>query len=228
MGLLSVCNTQGDSSAAALAAKYMAVLIYWSDSVLNGIVYVTPVISFGFTQVPQQTEGHVSNQYTLLLNLVASCGSPVLAEGLVFWDCKRAKRELSVSNPHCCACSHSHTQKIKDKWKTLTLGGEAAGRWMAALSSRSVFGKSRTTGSFQPTRVSSTIAKHCGRVREIFMARELRVTHRHVASMVTGDIREPRHDRSIALCSLSDARLSSPILAPHMIAQATRNKAKMC
>ncbi|KAG7217393.1 hypothetical protein INR49_021560 [Caranx melampygus] len=32
-------------------------------------------------------------------------------------------------------------------------------------SSLSVVGKSRTTGSFQPTRVSSTIAKHCGRVR---------------------------------------------------------------
>lgn len=57
---------------------------------------------------------------------------------------------------------------------------------MAGSSSQSVVGKSRTTGSFQPTRVSSTIAKHCGRVHQICVASRLQVTRGSVSEIVTG------------------------------------------
>lgn len=54
--------------------------------------------------------------------------------------------------------------------------------WRAGQSSLAVVGKSRTTGSFQPTRVSSTIAKHCGRAHHICVTSRARVT-RHVSSL---------------------------------------------
>lgn len=59
----------------------------------------------------------------------------------------------------------------------------------AGSSSRPVVGKSRTTGSFLPTGVSSTIAKHCGRGHQICVASRLQVTEIGCsASMVTADI----------------------------------------
>lgn len=93
---------------------------------------------------------------------------------------------------------------------------------VAASSSRSVVGKSRTTGSFEPTRVSSTIAKHCGRVHQ-----RLRVTAMAwPASMVTTDRSGLLAPAGVPLREAE--RLSCPILALHMIAQTARDETKMC
>lgn len=99
-----------------------------------------------------------------------------------FLKCSETARTLrggsSVLTPCCSACSHSHKwhlnlltffdTRIKKKGygpfpSTLSCSESPCGGWMGK-SSQSVVGKSRTTGSFQLTRVSSTIAKHCGRV----------------------------------------------------------------
>lgn len=101
-----------------------------------------------------------------------------------FLKCSETARTLrggsSVLTPCCSACSHSHkrhlnlltffdTRILKKKKgygpfpSTLSCSESPCGGWMGK-SSQSVVGKSRTTGSFQLTRVSSTIAKHCGRV----------------------------------------------------------------
>lgn len=88
--------------------------------------------------------------------------------------------------------------------KSSLMGPGISGGW-TRKSSQSVVGKSRTTGSFQPTRVSSTIAKHCGRVHQSpphlcdkwgsgYTGRHLR--DRAPASMATSDIWEGGCNRS--------------------------------
>lgn len=100
-----------------------------------------------------------------------------------FLKCSETARTLrggsSVLTPCCSACSHSHKRHLNLLTffdtrifflkgygpfpSILSCSESPCGGWMGK-SSQSVVGKSRTTGSFQLTRVSSTIAKHCGRV----------------------------------------------------------------